>query len=217
MKKNTFQLFLLASTIVFTSSCSLLLPDRTFVEQMETEEDGFYNPGRDFPVVSGDTGEVRRSREELTRRTPASERTSRLNKESASLAEELIQKEDNMSEEDLERYTVDKKFLQTDSDKLYYISLSPYERKTYIDSKKSDLKDDMEGGRNLVQKHSIHSGEIYVGMDKSEVTEVWGKPARVEIAGNPKNQNERWSFREDGNVKQVYFEGGKVHGWALDL
>jgi hypothetical protein len=217
MRKSTFKLFLLVSTITLTSSCSLLLPDRTFVEQMETEEDGFYSPGRDFPVVSGDTGEVRRSQTELTRRTPASARASRLNIETASLSEELMHKEEGLSEDELSKYGYDKKFLQTDSDKLYYLSLAPYERKTYIDSKKSDLKEDMEGAKDLVQKHSIHSAEIYVGMDKSEVMEVWGKPARVEIAGNPKNQNERWSFREDGNVKQVYFEGGKVHGWALDL
>jgi hypothetical protein len=217
IKDSKFQLFLLVSTILVSSSCSLMLPDRSFVEQMETEDDGLYNPGRDFPVVSGDTGEVRRSRAELTRRTPASERSSRLSKEAVSLTEELIQKEDKLSEEELDKYGRDKKFLQTDSDKLYYISLSPYERKTYIDSKKLDLKEDMEGTRDLIQKRSIHSGEIYIGMDKNEVMQVWGKPARVEIAGNPKSQNERWSFREDGNVKQVYFEGGKVQGWALDL
>lgn len=217
MKNFKLKSFLLATVVTLTSSCALMLPDRSFVDQMETEEDGFYNPGRDFPLVGGDTGEVRRSREELNRRTPASERSSRYSKEAASLAEELQEKEDKLSESELERYAEDKKFLQTDSDKLYYLSLSNYERRMYVDSKKLDLKEDLQGSRNLALKHSIHSGEIYLGMEKSEVVSVWGKPARVEIAGNPKNQNERWSFREDGNVKQVYFEGGKVQGWALDL
>ena len=69
----------------------------------------------------------------------------------------------------------------------------------------------------MVRNRSIHSAELFLGMNKSEVTQVWGKPARVEVAGNPINQNERWSFKEDGNVRQVYFEGGKVQGWALDL
>jgi hypothetical protein len=217
MKSRTFKAFLLVSTLALSSSCALMLPDRTFVDQMETEEDGFYNPGRDFPVVSGDTGEVRRSREELKRRTPASERQARLDKEAVSISDELIQKEDSLSEEDMSRYTLDKKFLPTDSDKLYYLSLAGEDRTNYISTKQADLRDELDQKRNFVQKHSIHGSEIYLGMDKNEVVEAWGKPARVEIAGNPKNQNERWSFREDGNVKQVYFENGKVQGWALDL
>ena len=80
-----------------------------------------------------------------------------------------------------------------------------------------DLEEELDQRRNMVQRRSIHGSELFLGMDKKEVVEVWGKPARVEIAGNPKNQNERWSFVEDGNVRQVYFEGGRVQGWALDL
>lgn len=217
MKHTAFKVFLLVGTMALGSSCALMLPDRSFVEQMDTEDDGYYNPGRDFPVVSGDTGEMRRSSEEIKRRTPASERSSRLNKEAMSISEELVKKEDSLSEEELSRYTLDKKFLQTDSDKLYYISLSSNERSDYIATKKSDLRDDLDLKRNMLQKRSIHGAELFLGMDKSEVVEVWGKPARVEIAGNPANQNERWSFREDGSLRQVYFEGGKVQGWALDL
>lgn len=215
MKNMTFKGILLVGTMSLTSSCALMLPDRSFIEQMEM--DSMYSPGRDFPVVSGDTGDVRIGKEELMSRTPSSERAKRLNKEAASIETELIQKEDSMDEEERERYAMDKKFLQTNSDKLYYLSLSPFDRGSYISTKKADLKDDMERGRNMVQKRSIHSGELFLGMDKSEVVEMWGKPARVEIAGNPSHQNERWSFREDGNVRQVYFEGGKVQGWALDL
>lgn len=215
MKNMTFKAFLLVSTAALTSSCSLMLPDRSFIEEMERES--MYNPGRDFPVVAGDTGDMRISREELQSRTPSSERARRLNKEAVSIQQELIQKEDSMEEEDKERYAMDKKFLQTDSDKLYYLSLDRFDRRSYIETKKSDLKDDLDQQRNMVQRRSVHSKELFLGMGKDEVIEMWGKPARVEIAGNPANQNERWSFREDGNVRQVYFEGGKVQGWALDL
>ena len=215
MKTMTFKAFLLVGVTILTSSCALMLPSRSFIDEMERES--LYSPGRDFPVVAGDTGDVRIGKEELMSRTPSSERSRLLNKEAASIQNELIQKEDLMEEEEKARYAMDKKFLQTDSDKLYYLSLSPYDRTSYIATKKSDLQEELEQGRNMVQNRSVHSGELFLGMDKNEVVEMWGKPSRVEIAGNPANQNERWSFREDGSVRQVYFESGKVQGWALDL
>ena len=217
MKKFIFQSFLLVSVVSVTSSCSLMLPDRSFLEEMERDNDTVYTPGKDFPVVSGDTGETRRSREEIQKRTPSSAREARLNKENTSISEELKEKEAALKQPELERYSQDEKFLQTDSDKLYYLSLSIVDRETYIESKKTDLKEELDQKRNMVQRHSIHSSELFLGMAKDEVIQTWGKPARVEIAGNPSNQNERWSFVEDGNVRQVYFEGGKVQGWALDL
>lgn len=199
------------------SSCSLMLPDRSFIAEMEREDSGFLNPGQDFPVVSGDSGSTGRSREEILSRTPASQRSQRYTKESASLREELVRKEEALTEEEAQQYARDRKFLQTDSDKLYYLSLTPYERNTYAQTIRMDLEEELDQRRNMVQRRSIHGSELFLGMDKKEVVEVWGKPARVEIAGNPKNQNERWSFVEDGNVRQVYFEGGRVQGWALDL
>lgn len=217
MKTSAFKALMLVSIISLASSCSLMLPDRSYIDEMERNDDAISIPGIDFPVVSGDTGEVGRSRQVVQARTPASERTKRLRSESDSLGHELVQKEAGLEEDEMERYSHDKKFLQADSDKLYYLSLSPYDRETYIATKKDDLRDDLNPKRNILSKRSIHSSELFLGMAKSEVVEVWGKPARVEIAGNPQNQNERWSFVEDGSVRQVYFEAGKVQGWALDL
>jgi len=221
MGKTSTKIISILGLVLITSSCSMLIPDRSFFAEMERESDGFYNPGKDFQVVSGDTGEVGRSREEIKLRTPSSERAKQMNAETLSLAEELRTKEENLflsSNESLkERYNLDKKFLQTDSDKLYYLSLTQPERDTYIESKKLDLKEDLEQKTRMVERRSIHSSELFLGMNKEEVVKMWGKPARVEIAGNPSHQNERWSFLEDGSVKQVYFEGGRVQGWALDL
>ena len=217
MKTTAFKALLLTSILALSASCSLMMPERSFINEMDRGDEAFLAPGKDFPVVGGDTGNRRISREELEARTPASERTKRLRSESNSIGMELNEKEDRLEEVDRELYARDKKFLQTDSDKLYYLSLAPNDRRTYIDTKKSDLRDDLAPKRNLMARHSIHSNELFLGMAKTEVIEVWGKPARVEIAGNPSNQNERWSFVEDGSVKQVYFESGKVQGWALDL
>ncbi len=217
MKTTAFKALLLASLVTTISGCSLMLPNRSFIDEMEYSDESVSVPGVDFPIVSGDTGQVRRNSEQLRARTPASARSKRLRNESDSLVKELSEKESRLEEEELHVYSSNKKFLQTDSDKLYYLSLSPNDRDDYIESLKSDLKDDLNQKRTMVSRHSIHGSELFLGMAKSDVVDIWGKPARVEIAGNPNNQNERWSFIEDGNVKQVYFEDGKVQGWALDL
>ncbi len=217
MKVCLLKLSLCISIVTLTSGCALMLPDRTFMEQMERESDPFYSPGKDFPIVGGDDGERHISREEMMARTPASKRSSTLTRESASLREELAEKEGDLSEYERAEYTANQRYLLTDSDKLYYLSLDSYERDSYIKTLKADYREEMELRSNIVAKRSVHASELFLGMDKSEVMEAWGKPAKVEIAGNPSNQNERWSFREDGSLKQVYFEGGKVQGWALDL
>lgn len=217
MKTNWCHTALLGIVTLTLSSCSMMLPDRSFMEQMERESDPFYAPGKDFPLVGGDDGETRMSREELLARTPASKRSSQLTRESASIREELLARESDLSEEDMYEYSRNKKFLETDSDKLYYLSLSPDEQESYIRSLKSDIADELDLRNNMLAKRSIRSSELYLGMAKDDVVGAWGKPGRVEIAGNPSNQNERWSFYEDGSIKQVYFEGGKVQGWALDL
>jgi hypothetical protein len=217
MKTSAFRAIFLTSILAASSSCSLMMPSRSFIDEMDRNNDSYLAPGKDFPVVGGDTGEIRRSREEIEARTPASARTQRLRSESISMSQELADKEERLDEGEKASYARDKKFLQTDSDKLYYLSLSAYDRGSYIDTKKSDLQEDVSPNKDILAKHSVHSSELFLGMAKAEVIQTWGKPARVEIAGNPSNQNERWSFVEDGSVKQVYFEGGKVQGWALDL
>ncbi len=208
---------LFAASLMLTTGCSGFLPDRSYIEEMNRESDPYFVAGKDFPVVSGDSGEAYRSKEEIKKRTPASERSKQKLQEEESLKHELEQKEADIPEQYLEQYSKDKKYLPTDSDKLYYLSLSLSERGEYIKVKKQDMQDDQTRGQDMAQKHSIRSKELYLGMNKGQVVQAWGKPSRVEIAGNPKNQNERWSFVEDGSVKQIYFEAGTVQGWALDL
>lgn len=218
MRKKTITTgILIAVSLALTTSCSVFMPDRSFIEEMNRESDPYLTAGKDFPVVGGDTGEAYRSKEEIQKRTPSSERSRKKLKEEESIKQELAQKEADIPEDYLEQYTKDKKYLPTDSDKLYYLSLAMSERPNYINIKKQDMQEDQGKGQDFIQKHSIHSKELYLGMDKNQVVQAWGKPSRVEIAGNPKNQNERWSFMEDGSVKQIYFESGKVQGWALDL
>ncbi len=208
--------FLVMSSL-FLTSCSGFLPDRSFIEEMNRESDPYFVAGRDFKVVGGDSGEAYRSKEEIQKRTPSSERNREKMKEEESIRVELEQKEADIPEEYLEQYSKDKKYLPSDSDKLYYLSLSLSERANYISTKKADWQEDQGKGQDFIQKHSVHSKELYLGMSKSQVMQAWGKPSRVDVAGNPRNQNERWVFFEDGSAKQIFFESGRVGGWALDL
>jgi hypothetical protein len=50
-------------------------------------------------------------------------------------------------------------------------------------------------------------------MSKTQVLQSWGEPARVDIAGNPSNENERWLYSMNGASKYIYFEAGEVQGW----
>lgn len=202
--------------LLLIASCGSL--ERSFVDQMDRESEGVFVPGKDFPVMGGDTGAAFRSKEEIGMRTPASERSQTRTKNTASIRQELAAREEALQgEEEIDQYRKDQRFLPSDSDKLYYLSLQGEERARYINTKKEDSIEDKKGGKDIVAKHSVHGSALYLGMDKEQVVKIWGRPSKVDIAGNPKQQNERWSFVEDGNVKQVYFEGGKVEGWALDL
>ncbi len=200
---------------MFLASCSAL--DRSFIEEMDRDSEGFFAPGKDFSIVSGDTGSPYRSREEVIKRTPAGKRSQALTKEAQSLTQELIEKEESLSESDFSEYKENSKYLASESDKLYYLSLSGSEKEQYISTKKTEYFEDHGKGKDIVKSRSVHASDIYLGMSKDEVITLWGRPTRVQIAGNPKYQNELWLFNEDGSYKQVYFEEGKVNGWALDL
>jgi hypothetical protein len=208
-------LTLLLSLLLIVSCGSM---ERSFVDQMDRESEGAFVPGKDFPVMGGDTGNAFRSRDEINERTPASERGQARVKNTASIRQELAAREEALqTEEEIDQYRKDQRFLPSDSDKLYYLSLQGEERSRYITTKKEDSLEDKKGDKDIVAKHSVHGSSLYLGMEKDQVVKLWGRPSKVDVAGNPKQQNERWSFVEDGNVKQVYFEGGKVQGWALDL
>lgn len=211
--KWTSLLSLVALTAI--TGCGTL--DRSYIAQMEQDDSRFFMAGRDFPVMSGDTGNPYRTKEEIKKRTPASVREQKAQKEELSLKQELAQKEESMSEFEMAEYARDSKYLPSESDKLYYLSLSDSEKAVYIQTKKDEYNQDHGAGKDLAKERSIHAPEIYLGMSKDEVIQKWGRPTRIQIAGNPKYQNELWLFSEDGSYRQVFFESGRVNGWALDL
>jgi len=211
---NHSPLMALFLTGILCSSCAQM--SRSFVDEMERDSDSLFMAGRDFPIVSGDSGEAFRSREEINRRTPKSQREAGRLREIASIRSELADKESNLSASEYRDYMEHAAFLPTESEKLFYFSLSPFDRADYIQGKKIDMGIKFsEEARDIVKKVSVHSSEIYLGQTKDEVVKLWGAASSKKYAGNPQLQNEMWIYNEDGSYKKVFFEEGHVSGWSL--
>jgi hypothetical protein len=196
----------------FLTGCSGLFPRRTFIDEMDRESDGVFVPGKDFEISAGDSGSAYRSRNEVLRRTPAAFMRDGNLKEQRSLMGELTEKERKLTRREYRQYReLDDQF-GDESERLYYLGLSRNEREDYLRSKQVD-----RAGLGLLSgRLGVEASELRVGMGKNEVLQGWGRPARKDYAGNPTNENERWSFYRNGKLNHIYFESGEVHGWAVD-
>lgn len=213
----------------FQFGCAGLFTNRTFVDEMEHDTDGFFVAGEDFPVTSGDSGQIYRTREDIMKRTPASARSHKELLYYNALKTELAKKESKLGPDEYRYYLENRDYFDSDSERIYYLGLTPEERSAYLDSKKMtfsqqehrmDPSYDPDRGTGIAildQGVNYESQEgLALGMEKNEVIGIWGRPHRVDVAGDPRYQNERWSFVESGRRKTVYFEQGRVQGWAID-
>lgn len=61
--------------------------------------------------------------------------------------------------------------------------------------------------------------DIALGMNRFEVSRLWGDPREVQPSGNPEYGNERWLYWNGlsylSSEKVVYFENGRVVGWNV--
>ncbi len=104
------------------------------------------------------------------------------------------------------------------------------ERIGFLSLPNVEARERWAGARGLVANDEAHSEEVAsiiekndvgVGMSQKAVTESWGDPDLVEVAGDPIYGNERWRYSRyvsanDGYQKQtrvIYFESGRVVGW----
>ncbi len=216
------KLFTLLITILLTcTSCAPLMMNRSFVDEMDRESEGFFAAGRDFETVPGDKGSAYRSREDIQRRTPASRMQREMREEGSSIQKELARKLNALSPQDYEQYRQREPYLQSASQKIYYLDLPPRDRLDYLASltKEENTMSERRNGRRpltFLEASSIRQNNLYLGMRKDKVVSSWGRPAKIEIAGDPRNQNEKWSFYENGKLRHVYFESGSVQGWSVD-
>ncbi len=208
--------------IFLLSGCAALLQDRSFSQQMNNNnEDSLFSPGKDFPVSSGDTGKQYLSRDEIKSRTPASKYEQAESREHQSIQEELAEMEGNLTPEENERYERVKGQFVADSERIYFLRLSPSERQNYLRTlgiQAANVAPDRPtySALTYIRSYQRTSREIYLGMDKDQVIDRWGRPDQVEIAGNPREGNERWTFFDNGQSKRIFFEGGRVQGWGQE-
>ena len=160
-----------------------------------------------------------RSESEIKKRTPASLREQKKESYKKSIVNELNHKESKLSERDYQAYKGYWSYLKTASEKLYYLNLPREERQNYIDSlyipeqKKIVEK---RGQSVFASRTTVEEPELLLGMVKSDVVQLWGRPQIVEVAGNPVYENERWSYQRGHASHFVFFEQGRVQGWQLD-
>lgn len=195
------------------TACSQFQTGRSYLSEMEYDDSPYYKPAEDFPVLAGDTGSMGRSLEDYEPATPLSKDAAYARKRETSLEGELLRLEGEQSEENLEFYQNQKRYLSTTSEKIYFLKLPTYEREDYLRSRGFAEKAEAEPSRQPASYFGVRSATLGLGMNKQEVVESLGRPFKVEIAGNPSFENERWAYKMNGATKYIYFEAGTVQGW----
>ena len=217
MSKKVFFAMKLTALLSLTS-CAGMLQNRSFIDEMDNQNDEFFVAGRDFPTVPGDSGSAFRSREEIQSRTPASASEMAYRQEMTSIERELYTKEAKLTPYQQKLYSQAQGYLTTSSEKIYFLNLSDSEKREYLDIRSMESYSqsrDTSYGRGLASLQPVYSNTLTLGMSKDQVMESWGRPSRIDVAGNPNNQNERWAFYGNGGVRYIYFESGRVQGWNV--
>jgi hypothetical protein len=196
--------------ILFVTGCSGLLPHRTYLEEMSYEDGDFFEAGIDFPVVNGDTGRTYRTTSDWRSRIPASTEDLEKRGLQAFLKEELAELENNLTQNEEDFYESYEKYLSTTSEKIYFLRLTPFERRYYLQSR--GLLP-MERGEALKEEGPSNQRELAQGMSKDQVKKILGSPQKVDVDGNPWFQNERWSYQNKDRTHFVYFQAGRVEAW----
>ena len=198
--------------LLLLGGCGTLASRRDYLSEMEHDDSTFYSPNRDFPVMAGDSGRTSETEKERRQRTPASVEDQEQLRSWDFLSKELRQLEGAQSEEAAAQYDEFRPKLKTVSERIYFLKLSSYERKEYL-AARGFLKDGTKKFKPLEQRYGLRNTQVSMGMSKGEVETTIGKPSRVEVAGNPSFENERWLYSVNGASKYIYFEAGRVEGW----
>ncbi|HXH75033.1 MAG TPA: hypothetical protein VNJ08_08710 [Bacteriovoracaceae bacterium] len=207
----------LSTTLLLTmilSGCSQFKTGRSYMSEMEHDDTPYFTAGADFPVLGGDTGRTWRGEKEQRKRTPASVEDLQENRAHRALKAELRRLEDGQNEHGIDLYEKHKNKFSTVSEKIYFLKLSTNERYEYLGSRGFIAESpSLRVQTSKAQMHAERRSNIMLGMSKAEVKGNFGKPSKVEVAGNPSYENERWVYSNNGATKYIYFESGKVGGW----
>lgn len=209
MKKPSILVGILS--LLFLCSCSEFVIKRSYQDEMERDSDGVFVADKDFPTVSGDSGQAYRSPEEIKLRTPPTPSTKKKLDYLSSLDDELTTLEEGLPENEFQHYSRYKDKLENISEKIYFLRLKNVRaRDEYLYGKGIYA----EKGSSPQEEEAIRNRDILLGMSKEAVSRSWGRPVRVDVAGDPSFENERWAFYRAGRVQYIYFESGRVQGWT---
>ena len=174
------------------------------------QEDNFWIPNQDFPHSAGDQGISHRNRQQIAIRTPSSLKERANAREHSRLTNELNRREYQLPKGERQLYNQIKRELGSLSEKIYYLQLSPTERREYINIRIPSER------RPRPKAQRIHyDKDITLNMTKEDVIHLWGRPSLIEVAGTPSDQNERWIFIRLSGRRTLYLEGGRVRGWTI--
>ncbi|ATH06834.1 hypothetical protein BIY24_02435 [Halobacteriovorax marinus] len=216
--KTFGSIFKLIILLNFTS-CAGLLANRTYIDEMDRESDSFWVAGEDFRLTAGDSGRAYRSEREILERTPVDGLTKEEIQEKSFLRKEITRKVNALSDEDYTQYAGVRDSLTSDSEKVYYLNLPRQERDEYIRTKFFSAYQENSrspASQNFGYMRSSVTTKVDIGMRKSDIKRIWGRPMQVDVAGDPRYENERWSFYDGSKLRQIYFENGVVSGWILE-
>ena len=201
----------------FVTGCADWVHQRTYLKEMDETKDGFFVPDRDFAVLSGDSGRRYRSKAEIAERTPVFGKKRRKWERKKFLRRELNRKEERLGEEEYKNYQRYRNRFDNDSERIYYMNLPIEERLNYLSRKRGQnrIGQRKREGVSNIEKMAIRKRQLYVGMGKEAVIQSWGRPEKVEFAGNPRMGNEKWTFYHGESRKKVFFESGFVQGWDI--
>lgn len=203
---------LLISFTLLATSCSML-PDRSFYEIMDPtmEPVAMFEPRDDFDVVSGDVDHGYKSISEAQDRTPPTAINRKRMLFNESLNNELYELEARQTPEQLSHYAKNEQLLESQSEKIYFLRLRTIEERNEYLISRGYIKANFN---NNFREMAAYRGDVTLGMDKDQVRKIWGVPYRIDIAGNPSYENERWSYVREGETKFIFFESGRVEGWT---
>lgn len=203
-------------------SCALF-EHRDYSDMMLVQQynEPMFSANDDFQTVNGDTGINYRTYDELVSRAPATKQQKYANQYEQSLYDELAYLETNLTEPERDFYELYKSSLGGVSEKIYFLSLAPRERREFLRWNQMQSKGNVryqsistrQAARSIAGYDSpLGQTSVGLGMSMSEVQNLWGSPSLRETAGDPSEANERWFYPSKN--KYLYFEQGSVAGWS---
>lgn len=198
------------------SSCALLDRHRN---------SGYYGYNSTEPTGSSDFYQQRRDQnEQETKDELGFQPTQSLNENEKMVLEQRLQlkrlESSIPTRREKQQYYRYKAFLPGDSARIYFLQIPTIEARERWANKMGASDEENQGYSEDMAK-LIESNEVIIGMSQKAVTESWGDPDIIEVAGNPIYRNECWKYSkyissEDGyhrEMRLIYFEAGRVVGW----